>query len=166
MGERKRKMIYSDAEKCLVELDRLAKSEPKKTEICRSLIKWYMTHHSWTEKQWYLVKSLSVKRKKIKEKSKYYLYAITDGTNIKLGYSSNIPKRISAIQTGNAGNIKCLWKYYTGHRSFIASNAERKLHRRCKKYRIRGEWYKNECMELVEGFSIKKKNSWRPLTEL
>ncbi|MCP4984981.1 MAG: GIY-YIG nuclease family protein [Colwellia sp.] len=85
---------------------------------------------------------------------KQYLYAISDGTNVKLGRSNNIKKRIIALQTSNSKKLVLLWEKYTGRNIQRAVLAEKKLHRKCKNYKIRGEWFNMQCMLLVANFKI------------
>ena len=76
---------------------------------------------------------------------------------IKIGYSSDIRKRIAAMQTGCPQTLKCVWKYYAGSIESDAKSLEKKLHRYCKKHHVRGEWYKKDCMAIIEQFSVKEK---------
>lgn len=39
----------------------------------------------------------------------YYIYFITDGEFVKIGYASNIKERICALQIGNPRRLKCLF---------------------------------------------------------
>ncbi|MCK5016723.1 MAG: hypothetical protein KAS32_06565, partial [Candidatus Peribacteraceae bacterium] len=61
------------------------------------------------------------------------------------------------IQTGHPKPLKVLWKLYVGATTGAAYKAERKLHRLCSKYKVRGEWFKPECMGLVREFTLKDK---------
>jgi len=85
---------------------------------------------------------------------KQYLYAISDGTNVKLGRSNNIKKRMSALQTSNSKKLVLLWEKYTGRDIGRAEAAEKQLHRHCREYKIRGEWFNMNCMLLVANFRI------------
>ena len=123
-----------------------------------------MLFRSWSHKQKQLAlklinenKVLAAATRKKKVEAKYWLYAITDGQDVKLGFSSNVQNRLKALQTSQAPNLKVLWKFYTGRGRLTAMNAEKCLHRHCKKYRISGEWFSLDCMELVEAFKPKKK---------
>ena len=123
---------------------------------------WYIENGCWTKKQLSYVKAL-VRRfkdggsKKAKKERKYQLYAITDGHSVKLGYSSDVRRRMSSMQTGHPETLKCIWKFYTGKNEDQAKRLEKKLHRFCKKYAKRGEWFEMGCMPLVEKFSTTEK---------
>ena len=86
---------------------------------------------------------------------KQYLYAISDGENVKLGMSISVKRRMAALQTSNSKKLHILWNMYVGRDIFKAEKAEKQLHRRCSEYKIRGEWFDLKCMLLVANF---KKN--------
>ena len=155
--KRSKKLHFSDAEKHLIELQKISESGSEDASTATSLRMWWLEHKSWTGKQWNYVAALVAKNKKPKKKrkvAKYYLYAISAGDAIKLGYSSNIKNRIKAMQTGQHEDLKCEWQYYVGASKGEAGTLEKKLHRYCKKYHVRGEWYKKECMTIVEQFKV------------
>ncbi len=159
MGKRKKRkyrteVILSGSEKYLVKLEQVSRA--RKCETCRSLITWFLSNQSWTPKQWALVKKIT--KDEIINKTpeaKYHLYAITDGVNVKIGFSSNVGRRVKSIQTGNAANISIIWRYFVGYKLHIAKREEKRLHKLCKKHHIRGEWYESGCMPLVEAYSVK-----------
>ena len=157
--KRSKKIHFSDAEKHLVELQKISESGGDDASVATSLRMWWLEHKSWTPKQWNYIAAIVTKNKKPKKKrkaSKYYLYAISAGQAIKLGYSSNIKNRIKAMQTGQHEDLKCEWQYYVGTSKAEAGALEKKLHRYCKRYHVRGEWYKKQCMHIVEQFKIKR----------
>lgn len=154
MPKSKKKLILTEAESFLVELEKLA---IKGNEKARSFINWWLTHKSWTDKQWIYIRHLISASKRAPKKNpdqKFYLYAISDGCAIKLGYSSNIKKRIAGMQTGHPIKLVLEWKYYTGRNRDDAAKAERMLHRHCAHYRKRGEWFSLECLPLVKGWRL------------
>lgn len=64
-----------------------------------------------------------------------YLITVEGQNYCKIGFTSNVEKRLSAIQTSNP--FKCTVKYViTGDVS-----REKSLHERFKKYRLNGEWF-------------------------
>lgn len=81
---------------------------------------------------------------------KHYLYAITDGENIKVGYSVNPEKRLKAMQTGNPNELKLLWKCFVGDDDKQARRQESKLHRRLKRFKIDREWFSHESLEVIQ----------------
>lgn len=68
----------------------------------------------------------------------YFIKAKCEGNPIKIGYSIDPKKRLKSLQTASPVKLK-LVKAIPGNR-----DTERNLHRRFKKYRIRGEWFKSE----------------------
>ena len=63
-----------------------------------------------------------------------YIYAITDGKNIKIGYSKNPKKRIKQLSTGSSSNLYLLL-YFEGDKKL-----EKQIHNSFKKIRYNGEW--------------------------
>ena len=159
--KRTRKTVhFSESDKILIQLQDIASKGQKDASAANSLKMWYLEHKSWTTKQWAYARALAARSKdktakKLAKSRKLYLYAITDGTAVKLGYSSDINKRIKAMQTGHPAHLKAIWKYYTGTNEAQAQNLEKKLHRCCKTHRIRGEWFRLGAMNIVEQFKIK-----------
>ena len=164
MAKKKRKskkLHLSEASQLLVRLEKVVKAGVPDSSPAISLVHWFMDNQSWTEKQWSYAKAICYRFEKTKKNpiknKKYYLYAITDGESVKLGYSSNIRARIKNMQTGCPNDLKCIWKYYVGRSESEANKTERRLHRYCKSHRKRGEWFSMYCMVIVEQFTIKEK---------
>lgn len=63
-----------------------------------------------------------------------YVYAISDGVNIKIGVARHPQKRIKQLQTGNAVKITMLG-YFSGGFSL-----EKEIHNKHQKVRENGEW--------------------------
>ena len=138
------------------------------SRAARSLADWWLVHKSWTQKQWLYARALVNRDRKKKAKpkvKKYYLYAITDGEFIKLGYSSSISGRLKAMQTGHPKPLKCLWRYYVGKTEAVARRLERKLHKYCSKQRVRGEWFSMACAARVEEFSAKNEKAQQEIEQ-
>jgi len=78
------------------------------------------------------------KRRKVKPLTGqvYFIRARCEGNPIKIGYSINPKARIKALQTASPVKLRLL-KTIPGNRQI-----ERALHRKFKKYRLRGEWFK------------------------
>jgi len=159
MGRRSKKYKPNYEEILLVNLKKLIEkgspSEDQK-EKAQSLIRWYMANHFFTPAQMKLGKALTVKKIIKKNKSKQFVYAISDGTNIKLGMSNNVGERLKALQTSNSNKLTIAWKYFVSYDPQGARDAEKLLHKACLKYAIRGEWFKPECMEIVKSFDHRK----------
>lgn len=63
---------------------------------------------------------------------------ITDGSGMfKIGSCTNLDDRLSILQTGNPRELRIIGTW----RSFNAGELERRLHRRLKTKRVRGEWF-------------------------
>jgi len=63
------------------------------------------------------------------------IYFITDGTYTKVGYSSDIQKRLSTLQVGNARELRI------NHSCEGSRYREDFIQQRLKDKRVRGEWY-------------------------
>ena len=152
-------------EKLIAELQHKLENNKLDVDDCqavRSLLSYYICRDGLTFKQLQLAKRLNEKSnlitsQKPKSKRKYFLYALSNGCDIKLGVSSDIDQRIKGIQTSSPTTINLAWKYYIGADKQKAFASERKLHRACKDYRLKGEWFKCVCMEVVKSFSVKVK---------
>lgn len=162
MGKKKKCIKGKHLDVLLVDLYEVVKIGNKDRGSASSLVDWYLANQYWTGKQLQFVKSLIKKHKRMEstpkkktKKSKYSLYAISDGEAVKIGVSTNVNKRLKTLQTSHPGKLCVLWKFYVGADRTSAYKAERKLHRVCKKYAIRGEWFDAECLMLVEQFKIK-----------
>jgi len=160
MSRRKKKKYKAGGnEKLLIQLQALTAKPCSDREMATSLLRWYLSNQYWSPKQVSLVRSLVYRNKdKPPEKAlKYHLYAIGDGECVKLGVSTNIGNRLNSMQTGHPKKLRVLWKFYIGRERKPAYSAEKKLHRLCKKHKLRGEWFKGECMTVVNQFSLKEK---------
>ena len=153
------KRPYSEKELLLAKLHKnltSGKIEGKDKAVAHSLIKYHLQRNGLSPSQWDYADAI-IKRSEDLDKpkqleEKQYLYGITDGDMIKLGMSNNIKKRLAGLQTSNPKTLRIKWEYYTGRSSKVARSLEKKLHRRCKKYLARGEWFKIECFDLVKTF--------------
>ena len=157
---RSKKIHLTEADSLLIDLEKVSMTGSSQASAANSLKMWYLQHKYWSVKQWCYAKSIVAKSKKTAKPSKpkkYNLYAITDGTYVKLGYSSNIPARIKAMQTGHPEPLTLSWKYYTGTTESEAKRLETKLHRFCRNHKVRGEWFNSDCMAQVERFKINEK---------
>ena len=87
------------------------------------------------------------------------VYFITDGNAVKIGYSKHFDAkaRISQLQTANPRTLTVLGVISHGTREY-----ERQLHRRLKRYKMRGEWFDYtvpDVQRVVHGaLSSKRKN--------
>lgn len=161
MSKRKNKGKYKPKmiEGIVVGLQLLASKPSSDRESAQSLLSWYLSNHFLTDKQQMYAKSLIARNraKKSEKPKKYHLYAIGDGECVKLGVSTDVGKRLNSMQTGHPKKLKVLWKFFVGRERAPAFKAEKKLHKYCKKFKLRGEWFKGDSMTIVRQFSIKEK---------
>jgi hypothetical protein len=82
------------------------------------------------------------------------VYFISDGTNIKIGYSKNIKKRIQTLSTGSSRHLTILGYVYGD------MNYEKLLHRMFIEYRQKGEWFKcnKKLMDFINQNNVLKEN--------
>ena len=133
------------------------KLDEKSSKTTVSLLSQHSKKGFLTRKQWLLVSGIIKRSKKEKVElagKSQYLYAITDGDSIKLGMTANIKQRLKDLQTANSKELFIMWKLYIGKCSLMAQRAEKKLHKRCDKYHIKGEWFNPLCFKLVESFKV------------
>lgn len=79
-----------------------------------------------------------------------FIYLITNDDFIKLGFSTNVTKRIKSLQTSSPKRLKLI-KRVKG-----TIEQEKQLHRKLLQYRVNGEWYRYEhknilinCLDLL-----------------
>lgn len=158
--KRTKKLHLSESDKLLEGLYEISKAGTANSEKARSFINWWLSNQSWTENQWAYIRHLIADHWKPKVKlevdRKYHLYAISDGTALKIGFSCDIPKRCKSMQTGHPTKLKVVWKYYVGKDRKEAMKLEGALHRFCKKERIRGEWFTLSASIKLEKFQVKR----------
>ena len=128
-------------------------------ENVKSLLSWFKLNGYFTKAQMSLAKNLTYVKKKPAVVKKHYLYAISNGEQVKLGMSSNINGRLKTLQTSSPNELVLLWRYYIANTPVEAIRIEKMLHRACKEFHIRGEWFKMECINTVNKFNPNKKHS-------
>lgn len=164
MSKRKKsKIIYSREEKILISLHRLshmkdAEENDKKT--AKSLTQWYIRHGSWTPAQTKLASHLSVMFKRIISLNKqslidkYYLYAIRINNHLKVGYSSNVEKRLNTYKTGNH-DVEVMAKISLKGGITQAKTQEKRLHKYINKYLIERELFELGALPLILEWNLK-----------
>ena len=83
-----------------------------------------------------------------------YVYFVRVDNSVKIGVAKDVPERIETIQTHNPGKVKFVMAIQCSSRK-QAMNLESRIHHWQRKHKIRGEWFRPEC---IEGF---KKNIWK-----
>ena len=76
--------------------------------------------------------------------TKAYVYFIKESLGelapIKIGVATDVEKRLKVLQTGNSRRLECLAILGPFHQE-RAFKVEASLHRKFKKFKIRGEWF-------------------------
>lgn len=156
----KKKERVTSIERVLIALHELAGSDTRYALKAQGLLGWYSDHGELTVKQRIFAMNMVGQYRKVGVKANlkpYYLYAIDDGSFVKLGYSHDPQVRRRTMQTGQANALNLVWKLKVGMNKAIAIKAEKQLHRFCRKYKKRGEWFYRECMVVVQQFELKAK---------
>lgn len=162
MKKKRHKLHLAESDKMLVDLQSIIDKGLPEREKARSFIQWWFANKYWTQSQWMYVKHLvhrSKKPKKQEVERKYQIYAISDSTALKIGFSSDIRKRIKQMQTGHPAKLELLWKLYVGTEREYAVKVEKMIHRLCEKERIRGEWFKLSAAKKLQEFRLKPTQS-------
>jgi hypothetical protein len=68
------------------------------------------------------------------------VYYVTDGTFVKVGYTTNLAKRLATLQTGNARKLEVL-KVIQFSTALEAYKCEQRIHKSLTRYNVRGEWF-------------------------
>jgi hypothetical protein len=147
-------------EQLLIGLQEVAAGDTRYTAKAQGLLGWYRQMGSFTFKQSaFAAKIIQQCKRQLAKKpklKKYSLYAIDDGVNIKLGYSSKPKKRLGEMQVGHPTKLELVWELFVGEVEVLAQKAERQLHRFCRAHHKRGEWFHRDCMVLVRQFELKR----------
>jgi len=159
MSKSKKKVKFSKIDSLIIELKSYADKRiftGSDLITARSLLSYYIAGIELSFKQIELIRILNAKCKTTKQKSepakKHNLYAVSNGEHVKLGISTNIGKRIKSMQTSSAKELNLVWRFYVGKNKKIAYQYEKKLHKLCKKHKVKGEWFELDCMSLVNKF--------------
>lgn len=164
MTKRKRKVKLSYAEIIFIKLKKFSLDKSSKEEDkqkAKSLIKWFYANNFFTAAQTALANSLTYVNKKPAVVKKHYLYAISNGQEVKLGMSGDVSKRLKALQTSSPSELVLLWKYYIANTPKDAIKIEKMLHRACKQFHVRGEWFTMDCVAIVNKFNPNKQHTAR-----
>lgn len=86
-----------------------------------------------------------------------YLFRVRDSNMYKIGYTSNIKKRIKQQQVGNPGEIELVHSFASRYPSLL----EKAMHGKFKSKKVRGEWFEltdDEVNSFVEHCSKTESN--------
>ncbi len=155
-------MEYSLFERRLIAIDRLKRRKAfsdRQLDIVDSVLAWHKRQGDISTKQDKLLSQIIKAAKKGPAKKNrecmYYLYAITDSREVKLGVSTNVKARLKSLSTGSAKTLKVIWSIPVGVNRTTAFRYERRLHKLCKKYRLKGEWFDMACVMKVYKFEAR-----------
>ncbi len=109
-----------------------------------------------TGRDWAQIKAMTRRPRKAAVVEPWSLYAISDGSAVKLGMAKDVIKRRDALQTAHPYSIEIVWQLPLSSRSEAAA-MERKLHRYCRAHHIRGEWFTTACIPMLAAFKPKGK---------
>lgn len=99
------------------------------------------------------------KYRKVVEQERFYLYAISNLTEVKVGYSKDPKHRLKCLQTGSASKLELNWCKYCAASEKEARKQERMIHRRLGKFKIRGEWFDKKALNLIYQYRVKNLES-------
>ena len=95
------------------------------------------------------------KRPRKSKRGDYYLYAISDGDFVKLGMSRDCLKRLEALQVGHPKELVLVKAWHVARYPHLAKQSERKMHKRFKKFLVRGEWFSVDVVEHLDSYQPK-----------
>lgn len=81
-----------------------------------------------------------------------FIYAISNGTNIKIGYSKNPIKRLKQLQTGCVDKLSIIHKIEVDDKK--VKIVETLIHKKLSSYKISGEWYNISNKEAIDELNI------------
>ena len=160
---RKKKPLLTQLEQDIAILHR-HKFEDESMEVLRqSLVRHFITNDELSYRQKDAVKKLAaplrMQKKTIKAQKrqrKHYVYAISDGAFVKIGFAVSPEKRLAELQIANPSPLRIEAKIECPNYG-CATRLEKKIHRACKKYGIRGEWFEMDAMCIFDNFDPKAK---------
>ena len=136
----------------------LARLDARGADAAANIGNWYIQGKPVTSKQWRYVHYLYNKygpegrsrscRDNNKESRHTYVYLISNGKDIKIGHSVNPHKRVKEIQTSSPTRVSLLREIEFDCRS-KAKTAEKHLHHQCRRFRLKGEWFKPGALRIV-----------------
>ncbi len=143
--KQKWKTILSKNENAIHGLNEIKFSDVPNEDFRKSLVLQWGRTGDLTGAQWHSVYDLLRRYKRMKRLERrtggeYHVYVMQAGGRIKIGYSCNPLKRVNAIQVGNADLVQ-LVRTKRCRTMTRAKNLEKKLHKRLKRFHIRGEWF-------------------------
>lgn len=153
---KKRKQLLTRLEQDIAILHNHRFEQPELEEIRGSLCRQFITKDYLTQNQknavYKLAKPIRTRSKKIRaarHAMAHWVYAISDGLHVKVGYAIDPQKRMRDMQTSNAKKLTLEAKTKCPTRS-SAKRLERQIHRAGKRYHVRGEWFTTEIIRFFD----------------
>ena len=155
--------MYTNDEQLAAKLDaalRTLSEEDKPKAV--SLVGWYRAKGEFTDKQRGLGKAILSRKRKALQKAKkedpYWVYVMSDGEFVKIGFSKNPKKRIKAVQSGNPKQLKIPLKWQVIGRN-NAKKLESKLHKTYGQLRKKGEWFCGSILSDLKNCTVDKQGN-------
>lgn len=85
----------------------------------------------------------------------HWIYGISDGEAIKVGYAMDIEARLRDLQVGNPRELVVVYRFRVrqwkkAHAEIVsAKNWERWHHKKLREFRLRGEWFRAEALPVL-----------------
>ena len=89
----------------------------------------------------------------------HWIYGISDGTSLKVGYAMDIERRLRELQTGSPRELVVVYRWRvtqwkSAHAEIVsAKNWERWYHRKLRGFHLRGEWFGIEALPVLMGLN-------------
>lgn len=86
----------------------------------------------------------------------YWIYGITDGEHLKVGFAMDIEKRRRNLQCANPRELTVVYRWKVTRKKestawlTSAKNWERKYHQKLSGHALRGEWFKLDALQLMK----------------
>lgn len=124
-----------------------------------SLLSQYIRGVALTPKQKSLVAALAAPLRSEKRRVRaelrrrtHWVYAISDGAFVKIGFATSVAKRMNDLQVANPSELKVEAKIKCERRA-DAKRLESEIHCACEGHRVRGEWFNMDALVVFDKFS-------------
>jgi hypothetical protein len=127
--------------------------EEARKSLCLAFVRGPMTDkqkkyaESLAKPLWGKIKA----EKRERRNRQHFVYGISNGEYLKIGYANNPNRRLADLQVGNPNNLEIRGLIECPDQK-SAKRIERKMHRACKRHRVRGEWFNMAALEIFGDF--------------
>lgn len=153
------KNTLTSEEKLLIRLHEYARFHETESirQVCKSLVAWYQRHGFWTPAQKTMAGCICGRMRKLSKpvsrKKAFSLYAIRLGSQLKIGVTCAIARRLSAFRTSYA-DVEIAHEIKLGEITPEQAVArEQKLHRYLRR---RGHWITRELFSVQALAAVKE----------